>query len=128
MLRTPILAAARNEHVKRVVAGAPVSRNVVARFVAGERTEDAVDVSRQLTGDGLLVSLDHLGEDTTDTATAAAVVTAYRKVLAALASAGLARGTEVSVKLSALGLGLDTSIAFEHARQVCAAARQAGTT
>jgi proline dehydrogenase len=128
MLRTPILAAARNEHVKRVVAGAPVSRNVVARFVAGERTEDAVEVSRQLAGDGLLVSLDHLGEDTTDTTTAAAVVTAYREVLAALAAAGLARSTEVSVKLSALGLGLDPAIAYEHARQVCAAARNAGTT
>lgn len=128
MLRTPILAAARNEHVKRVVAGAPVSRNVVARFVAGERTEDAVEVSRQLTGDGLLVSLDHLGEDTTDSATAAAVVRAYREVLAALASAGLAQGTEVSVKLSALGLALDPAIAYEHARQVCAAAHEAGTT
>ena len=128
MLRTPILAAARNVHVKRAVAGAPVSRNVVARFVAGERTEDAVEVSRQLTGDGLLVSLDHLGEDTTDTTTAVAVVTAYREVLAALASAGLASGTEVSVKLSALGLSLDSAIAYEHARQICATAREAGTT
>jgi proline dehydrogenase len=128
MLRTPILAAARNEYIKRMVAGAPVSRNVVARFVAGERTEDAVEVSRELMGEGLLVSLDHLGEDTTDTTTAAAVVTAYREMVAALAAAGLAGGTEVSVKLSALGLALDPAIAYEHARQVCAAARDAGTT
>jgi proline dehydrogenase len=128
MLRAPILAAARNEYVKRAVAGAPVSRNVVARFVAGERVQDAVDVSRQLLAEGLLVSLDHLGEDTTDTRTAAAVAAAYREVLAALASAGLARGTEVSMKLSALGLGLDPAIAYEHARQLCAAAREAGTT
>src|SRR4051794_4288537 len=128
MLRAPILAAARNEYVKRAVAGAPVSRNVVARFVAGERVQDAVEVSRQLMAEGLLVSLDHLGEDTTDTTTAAAVASAYRQVLAALASAGLARGTEVSMKLSALGLVLDPAIAYEHARQVCVAAREAGTT
>jgi proline dehydrogenase len=128
LLRAPILAAARNEYVKRVVAGAPVSRNVVSRFVAGERIEDAVEVSRQLMGEGLLVSLDHLGEDTADTRTAAAVADAYREVLGALAAAGLARGTEVSMKLSALGIALDPSIAYEHARRVCAAAREAGTT
>jgi proline dehydrogenase len=128
MLRTPILAAARNERIKRAVAGAPVSRNVVARFVAGERTEDAVEVARTLMGDGLLVTLDHLGEGTTDTAAAATVVPAYRELLTALSSAGLTRGTEVSMKLSALGLGLDPSAAYELARQICTAAQDVGST
>ncbi len=52
---------------------------------------------------GLQVSLDHLGEDTTDKATADASVRAYLDVIAALADAGHVAGAEVSVKLSAIG-------------------------
>ena len=128
MLRAPILAAARSEHVKRVVAGAPVSRGVVARFVAGERTADAVEASRRLAADGLLVTLDHLGEDTTDAARAEAVAAAYCAVLAALSAGGLASRVEVSVKPSALGAAIDAELAHALARQVCTAAREAGTT
>ena len=42
VLRSSILAASRNDLVRRTVAGAPVSRGVVARFIAGEGTDDAV--------------------------------------------------------------------------------------
>ncbi len=61
MLSSLILAAARNSAVKKVVAGAPISRNVVRRFVAGESTEDVLAASTSLVGKGLRVSLDHLG-------------------------------------------------------------------
>ena len=74
MLRQVILAASRNRTVKKVVAGAPVSRSVVKRFVAGEGVEDAVRATRELTAAGLTVSLDHLGEDTLDEGQADATV------------------------------------------------------
>ncbi len=77
LLRSAILAASRNATVERFVGGAPVSRNVVRRFVAGETVEDAVRTSTQLTTKGLTVSLDHLGEDTTDAGQADATVKAY---------------------------------------------------
>ncbi len=130
MLRTAILAAARNDRVRRVVADAPLSRRVVARFVAGETTEDAVRASETLTGRGLTVSLDHLGEDTTEAAQAAATVQAYVVLLDRLHAAGLTAGgrTEVSVKLSAVGQTIDDELATRGARQICAAADAAGTT
>ncbi|MGI8537912.1 MAG: proline dehydrogenase family protein [Mycobacteriales bacterium] len=130
MLRSAILAAARNERVRRLVAEAPLSRRVVSRFVAGESVEDAVRAGRTLTGKGLTVSLDHLGEDSTDAAQAATTVQAYLLLLDRLRAAGLTDGgrVEVSVKLSAVGQTIDDELATEGARTVCAAAHAAGTT
>jgi proline dehydrogenase len=130
MLRRIILAAAGNATVKAVVAGAPGSRGVVRRFVAGETVDDAARVARELTEAGLTVSLDHLGEDTLDAGQADATATAYLVLLQRLSEAGLtAHGrTEVSVKLTAVGQAIDPTLALDNARRVCEAARTAGTT
>lgn len=134
MLRTAILAASRSPQLKRAVTTAPVSRSVVRRYVAGERTDDAVRVTQELIHQGLAVTLDHLGEDTTEPAHAAANAAAYQRLLARLAEAGLTAGhggspaAEVSLKLSALGQAFDEKLALEHARAICAAAQEAGTT
>ena len=128
MLRTVILAAARNHGLKRLVTTAPVSRNVVRRYVAGEGVEDAIRVTRELTSQGLAVTLDHLGEDTTEPEHATATAKAYLTLLQRLADEGLNAGAEVSVKLSAIGLALDEALALEHARAICTAADAVGTT
>jgi proline dehydrogenase len=127
-LRSLILAAAGNGTVKRLVATAPVSRDVVRRFVAGESTDDAVRVTRELVAAGLSVTLDHLGEDTTQREHAAAVVRAYLELLERLAAEGLAGRAELSVKLSAVGQALDESLALANAARICAAAARCGTT
>ncbi|MFS8098063.1 proline dehydrogenase family protein [Lentzea alba] len=124
-LRALIMAASRNETVRHLVANAPISRDVVKRFVAGETTRDAVEVVRGL---GLPVTLDYLGEDTTDKAQAEKIVQAYLELLDALHAAGLAQDAEVSVKLSAVGQALDESLALTNASRICAAAEQCGTT
>ncbi len=128
MLRSVFLAASRSTLLERVVAKAPVSRDVVRRFVAGPSTADALKVTRRLTDDGLTVSLDHLGEDTLTAEQAVAVRDAYVTLLRLLRDGGLAPAAEVSVKLSALGQKFDEQLAYEHARAVCAAAADAGTT
>ncbi|MCW2570157.1 MAG: proline dehydrogenase [Frankiales bacterium] len=130
MLRQVILAASRNGTVKKVVAGAPLSRSVVKRFVAGETVDDAVRATRELVDAGLTVSLDHLGEDTLDAGQADATVKAYLVVLERLAAAGLTAGgrAEVSVKLTAVGQAIDEPMALDNARRICEAARSASTT
>ncbi|HEX6357260.1 proline dehydrogenase family protein [Actinophytocola sp.] len=127
-LRSLILAAAGNDVIRRLVATAPVSRDVVKRFVAGETTADAIAVTRELVSHGLTVTLDYLGEDTTDSALAEQTVQAYLKLLDGLNEHDLAKHAEVSVKLSAVGQALDESLARENAARICAAAEQAGTT
>ena len=77
-----------------------------------------------------LVTVDHLGENTTDRSGAEATVAAYRDLLLRLAAEGLAERVEVSVKLSALGQGLPDgdALALAGAQEICAAATEAGTT
>jgi proline dehydrogenase len=133
VLRQALLLAAKSGQVRQLVEAAPLSRGVVRRFVAGTAVADAVQVTAALAADGLAVTLDHLGEDTTDLSTARAVRDAYLVLLHALADAGLADDgrAEVSVKLSAIGqaLGRDgDKIALEHTFEICSAAAEAGTT
>jgi len=127
-LRQVLLWASRRRQIKRVITSAPVTRDVVRRFVAGETINDALRVTRILTGDGLQVSLDHLGEDTRDTATARAAVNAYISLAQRLADEGLAARAEMSVKLSAVGQALDESMALDNASAICDAARAAGSS
>ncbi len=130
MLRAAILAASRNHTVEAVVAGAPVSRAVVRRFVAGQRTEDAVRASERLLDSGLQVSLDHLGEDVLDAGQADATVKAYLLLLQQLSERGLtsAGRAEVSLKLTAVGQAIDPALALDGGRRICEAAHAVGTT
>jgi len=131
VLRRSLLALSRSSRVKNLVVTMPVSSGVVARYVPGETTGSAIEATRHLNDDGLLVTLDYLGEDTLDRAQADQTVHAYVEVLKGLGNAGLAHGAEVSVKLSAVGQALPQAgekIALDNARTICQAARNAGTT
>jgi proline dehydrogenase len=128
MLRSVILAAARSPRVERLVETAPVTRDVVRRFVAGTGTADALRATEELVGDGLAVTLDHLGEDTVTPEQAEATRDEYLQLLRELAGAQLTPAAEVSLKLSALGQRFDEKVAYNHARAICAAAAEAGTT
>jgi proline dehydrogenase len=131
MLRSAILATARSPRARSLISTLPVTRPVVERYVAGPQTADAVRVTRELLADGRRVTLDHLGEDTTDQAQAEATVHAYHDLLIALADVGLSTGADLSVKLSAVGQNLPADgekIALENARTICTAAAKAGAT
>jgi proline dehydrogenase len=130
VLRQVILAASRSRTTRRVVERAPVSRSVVRRFVPGASVDDAVRATTQLLASGRTVTLDHLGEDTTDAGQAEATVKAYLTLLEQLHAAGLTEGgrAEVSVKLSAVGQALDEQLALANATLICEGARKAGTT
>ena len=120
----------RSQQIKNLMTRAPVTAHVVDRFVPGETISDVVAATRALVGAGLLGSIDHLGEDTTERSHASRVVTEYVGLLTRLSDAGLSASTEVSVKLTALGqqLGDDgPEIALENAATICWAARRAGT-
>ncbi len=131
MLRRSLLVMSRSDILKSLVSSTPVTSGIVSRFVAGEKVEDAVDVTRQLESEGLLVSLDHLGEDTLDRAQADATVAAYVELLARLDEGSLAEAAEVSVKLSAVGQALagdGEQMALDNVRIIAQAAAEVGTT
>src|SRR5689334_4987279 len=128
MFRSVILAAANSSRVEKIVETAPFTRNVVRRFIAGDKADDALARTRELVDEGLSVTIDYLGEDTTNAAQAEATRDEYLGLLDALAAAELTPAAEVSVKLSALGQVFDEKLALEHVRAICAKASEAGTT
>jgi proline dehydrogenase len=144
VIRRTLLAASRSERIKHAIATAPVSRDVVRRFVAGETTADALRATEELVASGRLVTLDYLGEDTLDRAQADRTRDVYLDVLdlvgqtcaaapsvQATPAESQSAAAEVSVKLSAIGQALPgdgEKIALDNAREICAAAARAGTT
>jgi len=133
VLRQGLLQLSTSGRVRDLIERAPVSRDVVRRFVAGDSTADAVRAAGELNLTGRMCTIDNLGEDTFDLAQAQTTRDAYLSLLSALGDAGLAQGgkAEVSLKLSALGQALPgdgAKIALEHAREICHGAANVGTT
>lgn len=131
VVREALLKLSRSGAMKSTITRAPLTRDVVDRYVAGETTDDVLRIVRTLADANLTVTIDHLGEDTTKVEQATKTTRAYLELLGRLSDAGLADIAEVSVKLSAVGqfLGADGErIATENARLICAAAGAAGTT
>lgn len=132
--RPAILAASRSDRLRRTAERIPVTRDVVHRFVPGDSIDDALASVAALRDSGRYVSIDYLGEDTTDAETAASTTKAYLDLLDGLARRGenvqgTPRALEVSLKLSALGQALPRDgekIAYENAHTICARARDVG--
>jgi proline dehydrogenase len=106
--RRAILAAAVNPAVRRVVERYGMHLGA-ARFVAGETLDDALAVLIRLDAHGFHTNTTLLGEGVEDRAAAAGAVDAYREVLDRIAAAGLR--TNLALKLTHLGLGLDPALA-----------------
>lgn len=131
MLKRVLLAMSGRLWVRDLLVRAPVTRDVVRRFVAGESVDEAIEVIESLAAAGLHVTVDYLGEDTTVAEQADATAAAYLTLLRTIEARGLAGSVEVSLKLSALGRRLVVDgerTALFHARTICAEAARIGTT
>ncbi len=82
------------------------------RFIAGETIATALAAVREVNAFGLTATLDFLGEDVTDLNEAERTRTTYLAMLAAIERANVR--TNVSVKLSALGLLVDEDACAAH--------------
>jgi proline dehydrogenase len=80
-------------------------RSAAARFMPGENVEDALAAARPLARSGITTLLTQLGENIAERAEAEGVTAHYLDLLDRVRSANLP--TEVSVKLTQLGLDLD---------------------
>jgi proline dehydrogenase len=133
VFRQALLALSASAKARELILANPLTRDVVARFVAGETAADALTAAQRLAASGRDVTIDFLGEDTVDPEQAAAVTDEYVRLLGLLSAAGLTGGgrTEVSVKPTAVGLGLaehGVKRALENIARIATAARAAGTT
>jgi proline dehydrogenase len=97
----------------------------VARFMPGETLDDAIDAARELKSKNIHTVLTHLGENISDANEAEHVVSHYSHVIEALHSRNLE--TEISVKLTQLGLDLSPQICEQNLRRLLVAVDPART-
>jgi proline dehydrogenase len=93
------------------------------RFVAGETAARAMDAIERINALGMSATLDFLGEDVIARDEALRTRDAYFELLAAIRARGV--NTNVSVKLTAMGLLVDEDFAYENLKAVADAAATA---
>ena len=86
------------------------------RFIAGETVEEAVTCVQDLRHQGLLLTLDYLGESVSSAAAAAAAAADYVKIINAIVASGIERN--ISLKLTQLGLDVDRATAVDNMRRI----------
>jgi proline dehydrogenase len=94
------------------------------RYIAGVRLEDAVRVVRELNREGMMATLDVLGEEVSSREEARTAADTYQQVLRVIQSEKL--DANVSAKLTQMGLKLDPKFCREIFREVVQEARQRG--
>jgi proline dehydrogenase len=95
------------------------------RFVAGDDVSDAIAAVRALNKDGLKATLDNLGEDSTDKASALAARDENLLMLRRLGESGV--DANISLKLTQLGMGFDDALAKESLLKIVEEAERLGS-
>jgi proline dehydrogenase len=116
VLRSALLAASQNRWLRERAAKYRFVRRSVARFMPGETLDDALGAAETLRRKKIGAALTHLGENVTDRAEAQQVAEHYLEVLSRIQTKGL--DTEISVKLTQLGLDLSADLCFEHLKAI----------
>ncbi len=124
VLRAFLLFLARNEGFKNFALKFRIFRNTASRFVAGETLDDAIRAVRQANRQKITGTLDLLGENTLTTDDARS---ACREIIGILERIQAEKvDCNVSVKLTQLGLALDTELTFQHLKDIVQCARERG--
>jgi len=124
VLRTSLIALSKNQTLQDLIVRIPISRQMARRFVAGETLDDAIAAVKNLNGQGMLATLDHLGENVTSEAEAIAAADEYLVALDALAATRV--NCNVSVKLTQMGLDLGEDFCFANVGRIVQRADEVG--
>lgn len=81
------------------------------RFIAGEALDGAIEAARGVEAQGMMVTLDYLGESVTSLEEVRAASRAYLDVIDQVIESGISRN--ISLKLSQLGVKLDRQVCVE---------------
>ncbi len=101
-------------------------RHFSAPYIAGETLAEAIATVQTLRRGGMLTTLDVLGESIRRRYEAEQTRDAYVEALDRLASLDDQAAINVSVKLTALGLGIDDSLAYDLTRELAERTSQLG--
>jgi len=122
LMRSILLAASQNRWLRENAVNYPFVRRSVSRFMPGENLEAAMEAARGLEQRRIGSVFTNLGENVRDRAEALEVTAHYLEVLRSVHESGLQ--SEISVKLTQLGLDLSPDFCFENLQRIIAAEKK----
>ena len=114
--RALLLAASQNRFLRERASRFAFVKKSVSRFMPGETLDDAIAAARKLKEQNIGTVLTHLGENISDAQEAEKVTAHYLQVLEKLRTENLE--TEISVKLTQLGLDLSPELCQQNVRRL----------
>jgi len=120
--RAALLYLSQKRELKDFFSRFPGFKQVTRRFIAGENIDDAITAILELNRAGVTATFDHLGESTISRAEADADVREYLRALDRIEATGV--NSNVSVKLTQLGLDIDEDYCLQNTRRIVEAAKR----
>ena len=113
---------ARSERLKALASkyGMREANSFARRFIAGETVEEAIAAARIVEAQGLMHTLDFLGESVASRTESLAASLEYLRIIEVIKQSGI--GRNLSLKLTQLGLGIDRADAADNMRRILDAA------
>ena len=122
--RSALIWLSRQEGLKDFATRFGFFKKLTTRFVAGENIDEVIPFIRQLNSENATASFDHLNESVGSAAEAEQEVLEYLNILAKIDEQRIR--SNVSIKLTQFGLGLDPKLAYQNARRVVVEAERRG--
>jgi proline dehydrogenase len=125
VLRSLLLFLSHNSSLRKWMETSRTGGRVTSRFIAGLTLDQELAVCQSLARDGVMATLDHLGESVTSLAEAEGSRDAYLAALDRIAELGL-RNT-VSIKLTQLGLDFSEAACRANVERLVERAKSIGS-
>jgi proline dehydrogenase len=125
MLRTLLIYLSKASWARSIVTHWKFAWRAASRFVAGEKLEDAIRVVKALNAKGINATLDHLGEHTTSIEKAKQATEDILAIFDAIQESRVR--SNVSIKLTQIGLAVDEEICEENLMRIAQKAKEYNT-
>ena len=122
--RDALIWLSRQEGLKDFAARFGFFKKLTTRFIAGENIDEVIPFIRQINSENASASFDHLNEAVGSADEAEQEVLEYLNILAKIDEQRIR--SNVSIKLTQFGLGLDPELAYQNARRVVVEAERRG--
>ncbi|MDO9129856.1 MAG: proline dehydrogenase family protein, partial [Anaerolineales bacterium] len=122
MLRSFLIYLSKADWAQKLMTRWKFAWGAASRFVAGEKIEDAIRAVRELNARGINATLDHLGEHTSTPDEAKQATQDILEVIHQISCCEVR--SNVSIKLTQIGLALDERLCAENLERIVEAARQ----
>ena len=122
--RSALIWLSRHEGLKDFATSFKFFKKLTTRFVAGDTIDEVIPIIHEINAENSSASFDHLNESVESATEAEREVEEYLNILAKIDENHIR--SNVSIKLTQFGLGIDPELAYRNARRVVEEAHRRG--